>query len=190
MYDAIADPYCYPGTTVLQNKLDIRDQTKLDEFEAEITDQRAAEPLPAGELSFAHYLAIHRHLFQDVYSWAGELRTIRISKGGSMFCYPENIAGEMEKLFAGLEAEQFCQGLEAEEFAQKSAHFLAELNAIHPFREGNGRTQLAFFLLLAAQAGHELDFDRLDPDAIMAAMISSFGGDEKPLAALISDLIE
>jgi cell filamentation protein len=81
-----------------------RDQAELDAFEAEITDQRASEPLPAGDLSSAHYLAVHRHLFQDVYSWAGELRTVRISKGGSMFCYPENIGGEMEKLFAGLKA--------------------------------------------------------------------------------------
>lgn len=189
MYDAIADSYCYPGTTVLKNKLDIGDQAQLDAFEAEITAQRATEPLPAGDLSFAHYLKIHRHLFQDVYSWAGELRTVRISKGGSMFCYPENLAGEMGKLFGTLKAEQFFQDVDAGKFAQKSGHFLAELNAIHPFREGNGRTQLTFFLLLAVEAGHDLDFERLDPDAIMAAMIASFGGDEKPLVDAIAGLL-
>jgi cell filamentation protein len=67
MYKAEADPYCYPGTTVLINRLDLRDQAELSPFEAEITSQRAAEPLPAGRLGYRHYCAIHRHLFQDVY---------------------------------------------------------------------------------------------------------------------------
>jgi cell filamentation protein len=190
MYDAVPDPYCYPGTTVLKNKLGIADQAQLEAFEAEITAQRSAEPLPAGDLSFTHYLAIHRHLFQDVYSWAGELRTVRISKGGSMFCYPENLRAEMEKLFATLKEHQFFQGADAGEFARKAGHFLAELNAIHPFREGNGRTQLTFFLLLAARAGHDLDLDRLDPAAAMAAIIASFDGDEHPLVDMIAELLE
>jgi cell filamentation protein len=69
MYDAIADPYCYGGTTVLKNVPDIRDQTALDEYEAAMTAQRADEPLPAGHLSVTHFRAIHHHLFQDVYAW-------------------------------------------------------------------------------------------------------------------------
>jgi cell filamentation protein len=71
MYDAVEDPYCYPGTTVLKNKLNLRSQEKLDKFEAEITAQRADEPLPSGKLTYPHYRAIHRHLFQDVYSLGG-----------------------------------------------------------------------------------------------------------------------
>lgn len=93
MYQAEADPYCYPGTTVLKNKLDIKDQTKLSAFEAEITTQRASEPLPTGKFDYAHYRALHRHLFQDVYPWAGIIRTVRIAKDGNWFCYPEHIDG-------------------------------------------------------------------------------------------------
>jgi cell filamentation protein len=91
MYAATDDPYCYPGSAVLRNKLDIRDAAALEAFEEEVTRERAAEPLPAGKLSVTHFRAIHRHLFQDVYTWAGGLRTVRMSKGGSMFAYPEHI---------------------------------------------------------------------------------------------------
>src|ERR1019366_6481621 len=85
--DAIEDPYCYPGTTVLKNRAGHRTQRALTQFETAMSAQRADEPLPTGRLSVHHYQAIHRHLFQDVYSWAGTFRTVRISKDGSMFCY-------------------------------------------------------------------------------------------------------
>ena len=189
MYNAVADPYCYPDTTVLINKLDLRDQAKLDAFEAEITTQRAAEPLPKGRLSYAHCRAIHRHLFQDVYAWAGNARTVRISKEGSMFCYPEHIDGEMRKLFGVLRDSRYFQGLTPDEFAQRAAHFLSELNAIHPFREGNGRTQLALLTLLAERAGHPLTLDNLDPTAMLAAMVTSFSGKEAKLKKLIETLV-
>lgn len=104
MYDAAVDPYCYPGTAVLINRLDIRDPNELQAFEDEITRERAAEPLPAGRLSVSHLKSVHHHLFQDVYDWAGRVRTIRISKGDSMFCYPENIQAELAKLFDWLRA--------------------------------------------------------------------------------------
>jgi cell filamentation protein len=190
MYDTIEDPYCYPGTTVLINKVGLRDQNELDAFESEISLQRSTEALPNGTLNYAHYRAIHRHLFQDVYKWAGKVRTVRISKGGSMFCYPESIDREMNKLFGALAGAKHFKGLEPRAFAEKAAHHLAELNAIHPFREGNGRTQLTFLTLLAEKAGHPLALDRMDPDGIMQAVIASFGGEEKPLARLILDLID
>ena len=100
MYDAIDDPYTYKDSTVLINKLDLTDQQKLDEFEAEISSARADEPLPEGALDFAHYKAVHHHLFQDVYEWAGKIRTVRISRGGNPFCFPENIEGQAAILFA------------------------------------------------------------------------------------------
>lgn len=190
MYDAIEDPYCYPGTTVLINKVGLRDQNELDAFESEISLQRSAEALPKGTLNYAHFRAIHRHLFQDVYKWAGQVRTVRIAKGGSMFCYPESIDREMNKLFGALAGAKHFKDLEAQVFADKAAHHLAELNAIHPFREGNGRTQLTFLTLLAEKAGHPLALDRMDPDGIMQAVIASFGGEEKPLARSILDLID
>jgi Fic/DOC family len=89
--------------------------------------QRAEEPCPAGRLSVNHFRAIRRHLFQDVYAWAGRFRTVRISKGGSMFCYPEHIGAEMRRLFDQLKHDRYLTGLGREEFARKGAHFLAEV---------------------------------------------------------------
>jgi cell filamentation protein len=189
MYDAIDDPYTYEKSTVLINKLDLQDQTELDGFEAEISNVRSGEPLPDGELDFAHYCAIHHHLFQDVYSWAGQIRTVRISKQGSPFCFPENINGEATRLFGELRTERYLQDLGETDFAAKSAHFLAELSAIHAFREGNGRSQLTFFAFLADRAGHPLSMNRLDPGAMLGAMIASFDGDESALTEIIQELI-
>lgn len=74
MYDSIEDHYCYKGTTVLKNRRGLRTQQALDRFELAITAQRATEALPLGKLDELHYKRIHRHLFQDVYTWAGEYR--------------------------------------------------------------------------------------------------------------------
>ena len=133
---------------------------------------------------------MHRHLFQDVYRWAGRFRTVRTHKGSSAFCYPEYIAGQMKDLFGGLKSADYFSGLSAYEFAREAAHFLATVNAIHPFREGNGRTQNVFMALLAARAGHGLNLSRLDERALRLAMIESFGGSEEPLAGQIRNLIE
>lgn len=189
MYEAQQDTYCYVGTTVLKNKAGLRDQDALNRFETAMTFARAEEPLPVGRLSVTHYCRIHHHLFQDVYRWAGKYRTVRLSKAGSMFCYPEHIDREMARLFGELKDEGFLRELEPDKFASGAARFLSELNAIHPFREGNGRTQTTFLAVVADQAGHPLDLERLDPDSMLAAMIASFNADEKPLTAVIRQLI-
>lgn len=190
MYEVENDAvYCYAGADVLRNKLDIKDAAELAAFEAEISNQRAQEPIPDGDLDYAHYRALHKHLFQDVYDWAGEPRKIRIGKAGNWFCFPENIDVEMTKLFTSLAEQNHLAGLSKAEFAREAAHFLADLNAIHPFREGNGRTQLSFLGIIAEQAGHPLDFEKLEPDKILAAIIESFAGDEGNLRRVITDLI-
>jgi cell filamentation protein len=120
---------------------------------------------------------------------AGNPRTVRISKQGSAFCFPEYIEAQANRLFSGLKAKRYLENLTAKAFAENAAHFLAELNAIHAFREGNGRTQLAFFALLADRAGQTLDLEKLDPDAMLHAMIVSFDGDETELAVIINGLI-
>ena len=117
MYDAIDDPYTYENSTVLVNKLDLRDQDELDAYEAEISSARSAEPLPEGELDFEHYCAVHHHLFQDVYIWAGKPRTVRMSKQGNPFCYPEHIEAQATNLFAELKANGFLENLEPDDFS-------------------------------------------------------------------------
>jgi cell filamentation protein len=146
-----------------------------------MTAQRADEPLPAGRLTVTHFRAIHHHLFQDVYAWAGQFRTVRLGKGGSAFCYPENIAREMRDLFQTFKNKWHLKNLSREAFATEAAMFLSTLNAIHPFREGNGRTQTTFLALVADRAGHPLDLSRLEPEAFLAAMVASFSGDERRL---------
>lgn len=189
MYEASVDPYCYRGTTILKNIPGLRDQSALDRYEAAATAQRAEEPLPAGRLSIHHFRSIHRHLFRDVYRWAGRFRTVRIANGDSMFCYPEHIAAQMSALFEDLTARRFLRDLEPNAFAADAAHFLATLNAIHAFRDGNGRAQLAFLALLANRAGHPLALQQIDSDAFLAAMIASFHDDERPLSRHIRKLI-
>lgn len=189
-YDAQQDPLCYVGTRVLINKAGIREQAELDEFELSMYLSRAAEPLPDGKLDYAHYRAIHHHLFQDVYDWAGEERAIRIAKGGSTFAYPEHLHRAMTDVFGELSRRNFLRDLDNAAFAAGAAHCLAEINAGHPFREGNGRTQLAFLKLLCVSSGRDFDDDALDPDLTLSAMIASFRGDLVPLTMLITALID
>ena len=190
MYEAIADPYCYRGSSVLKNRLGLRAQSELDAFEADATAQRFAEPLPEGRFTASHYRAVHRHIFGDVYRWAGRLRTVRIAKGDSMFCYPEHIANEMTRVFSALRMGNALRGLTVDGFASEAARFLADINAIHPFRDGNGRTQLAFVAALAAHAGHPFDLKNLQPDPFLQAAIKSFHGSEAPLASEVRRLVQ
>jgi cell filamentation protein len=175
-YDAFDDPYAYPGTSVLRNRLDIRDASILEAFEVEIFMLRAEEPLPQGTFDPAHYFSIHHHLFQDVYEWAGQYRTVRTSKGGNAFCYPEHIPAQMNALFRSIRGGESLGEKSRSEFLREAARFLGELNATHPFREGNGRAQLAFLGLIGATAGHPFAFERLNKNAFLQAMIESFIG--------------
>jgi len=110
---------------------------------------------------------------------------VRLGKSGSAFCYPEHIAREMQQLFRSLAKKRHLHGLPHAAFASEAASFLTTLNAIHPFREGNGRTQTTFLALLADRAGHPLDLDKLEPHRFLAAMVASFKGNERPLVRQI-----
>jgi cell filamentation protein len=185
-YNAVEDPLCYPGTHVLRNKADIEDQEQLDQFEQLMFDSRATEALPEGNWDFAHYRALHHHFFQDVYEWAGNIRTIRTGKGDNWFGYPEYIEPEAKRLFAQLASREYlAQTGKKDAFAEDSAWFLAEINAIHPFREGNGRIQLVFLTMLARNAGYEIDEDQLRPGPFLQAMIKSF---HRELAPLVNEI--
>jgi cell filamentation protein len=187
-YDAFDDPYAYKGTSVLKNTLKTRNAAVLAAFEMEMTALRAEEPLPLGRFGPAHYCAVHRHLFQDVYRWAGRYRTVRTAKDGNWFCFPENIPREMKRVFGDLRRSSFLADRRFDDFAAGAADFIAELNAVHPFREGNGRAQLSFLHLLALGAGHPLDLSRIRPEPFLRAMVTSFAGDVKPLTREIASL--
>jgi cell filamentation protein len=187
-YEAQQDPLCYPRTNVLINFMGLTDQRQLDQFELSMYLSRAEEPLPAGDLGYEHYKAIHHHLFQDVYAWAGQPRTIRIAKGGNWFCYPEHLDRMMKATFDPAAISAILASPGPDEFAPLAAHLLSEINAGHPFREGNGRTQLVYLNLLSASARLGFNPDLLEPDRVMASMIESFAGNLVPLTELISQL--
>jgi cell filamentation protein len=188
-YDASDDPHCFPGSQVLKNKVGLSDQRSLDQFEHIMFLKRADEALPYGNLDYSHYRAIHHHFFQDVYDWAGQTRSVRTAKGGNWFCFPEHIDTAMERLFAELATEDhLVQTASLADFADRASYYLAELNAIHPFRDGNGRCQLTFLSLLLDARGFAMLEGRIDPVGFVEAMIASFHGNRLPLTKSIMQM--
>jgi cell filamentation protein len=183
------DPYLYPGTTVLRNRLGITDERKLDRFERRVVGDRIAEGAPVGSFDLSHLRAIHRHLFQDIYDWAGELRSVEISKGGSQFQFRQYIPTGMADVHRRLTRAGFLKRLPAGEFAREAGVIIGDINYIHPFREGNGRTQAQYLQQLAAQAGHRLDFRRVDPAAWIDASKASHATDYSLMAETIRKAI-
>lgn len=156
------DPYVYPGTSVLRNRLGIRDADELDRVERQLVRERILEAIPKGEFDLRHLKAIHHHLFQDIYEWAGKIRTVEISKGESQFQFRQYIETGMADVHRRLVKANFLRGMERAVFATEAAQIIGDVNYVHPFREGNGRTQLHYLKLLAEQAGHGLDLTKMD----------------------------
>lgn len=182
------DPYSDPETGVFYNKLGLRSEAELADAERAITRVRLAEltahPLrPSFDLG--HLRAIHRHLFSDLYNWAGELRSIDIAKT-DLFCRPQFIEEQGRQLFGQLAEDRCLRDLRQAEFVDAAAHYHGEINALHPFREGNGRAQRAFLAQLAAEAGHPLDWSGLDEGENIEASVASLHGDLGPLRRLLN----
>lgn len=184
----MTDPYVYPGTAVLRNRAGLRDAVVLSNREAMATTVRIAQ-LSAqrlvGEYDLPHLQAFHHFIFQDIYPWAGELRSTPLAKPGSMFAPPAHIESYASEVFRRLVDEQHLAGLTRERFVEKVAHYYGEINAVHPFREGNGRAQRAFLRQLALDAGHTLAWEHLDAVALVHASQRSFQGDDLAMVDLI-----
>jgi cell filamentation protein, protein adenylyltransferase len=179
------DPYVYPGTSVLRNLRDIRDAGALNTFEAEATSRRIRQlehyaPL-ASAMDAQRIRTIHHHIFQDVYLWAGKFRTVNIARSGQFyFASYEQIEPSLTKLFRELAMEQQLAGTDLPGFCRRAAYYLGEINAIHPFREGNGRTQREFIRQLALHGGHTLAWSRVEREHMYNASRDSFQrGDNK-----------
>lgn len=173
------EDHCYPGTAVLINKLDIRDGQKLAQVEADITKLRISQwelnPL-ADTFDFTHYKAIHTHLFSDLYNWAEQVRTVNLSKRGTRFCPAQEIKTRAELIFARLRQLDFLRGMEHGSFVEELTDFYCSTNELHPFREGNGRTQRLFLSQLVRNAGYTLNFSEVDGDLLMFATIQAAQG--------------
>ena len=183
------DPYVYPGTGTLRNRLGIVDPEILDKVERRYVVLRSRRGIPSGSFDLNHLRAIHRHLFQDVYDWAGELRTVEISKGGSQFQFRQYIQTGMMDVHRRLTRAGFLKRLPAREFAREAGIIIGDINYIHPLREGNGRTQAQYLQQLAERAGHRLDFRRIEPAKWIEASKASHMADYSLMAEAIREAI-
>lgn len=192
IYETYNSKYCYPGTTVLKNKLNIMNIEKLQTYEAKIT---AAKSLGlrksgiTGNFDSNHIKQIHKYLFEDVYPFAGQFRTENIAKGEFRFAQFEYIEAELESLLNKLKKEEYLQGLNKKDLATKLAYYLAELNVLHPFREGNGRTNREFIRQLALKNGYQLDLKKAKAEEILEASIESIV-DTKKLEEIIYECLQ
>lgn len=174
--DIIQSIYCYAQTEILKNKLSIQDPNLLEEAEAEYTAQRLleleAEPLK-GRFSLSYLQNIHHYIFQDIYPFAGKLRTEDISKGDTMFARSQHIKGYTNKILTELKMEVYLKGLPLNQFSNRIAYYMAELNIIHPFREGNGRAIREFIRSLAANCSYTINWNAIDKNILLNASILS-----------------
>jgi cell filamentation protein len=188
------DPHSQDGHPCPRNFFGITSYSELMLKEAVYVPQRAAElffsGLP-GSFDLPHLCAIHRYLFQDVFPWAGELRHVGLSKtGGAAFAAPMHIASALAATFTALRQENLLHGLDRPTFCRRAAFYLGEINAVHPFREGNGRTQREFIRQLAANAGYTLSWAGVSPaDNLAASIASHTRGDNSGLAAILQAAI-
>jgi cell filamentation protein len=163
------DPYVYPGTSILRNKLGITNAGELDRVERLWVTQRARAGVPTGDFDLPHLQAIHRHLFGRLYDWAGAIRTVELGKGGHQFMFRQYIHNGMADVHRRIVAADRPKSLTAEAFAEEAGRIIGDVNYVHPFREGNGRTQLLYLQQLSAVAGQPLDLTQIDPVAWIEA---------------------
>lgn len=176
VYSVASSIYCYPDSSVLKNKLDIRDPVLLRKVEADLSSARQAEIFRTpvvGRLTATHLCNIHRKLLGDVYSFAGHFRREDIAKGPTRFVTYSQIKEKLQKLLGQLQQEKWLENVPFEAFAARSAYYMAELNYIHPFREGNGRAIREFMRLLFLHNGYVVQWDAVDVEALLNAMIDS-----------------
>ena len=189
-YDDREDPYTYPGTNTLRNRFGIKNSARLAKVEAVLTKQRMSEPLPDIALTAAGYKALHRHIFRDVYAWAGTLRTVEIAKGNSFFAPTQFLARELAGCFEAMRKDARLKSKDVDVFIDGAAEHINELNARHPFRDGNGRTQRALLEILAERAGHRLEMERIEPARWIEASIVGFRkADHRPMRDVLGQAI-
>ena len=176
VYTTTQSIYCYPDSNILKNKLNIRDNKLLKTAEEEITLIKQMELLKnpiKGNFSKAHLMNIHKFIFEDIYSFAGKIRREQISKADTMFYPPNLIDRELDKVFAKIKEKNMLRETDEEKIFDNLAYVMAELNIIHPFREGNGRSIREFIRLMAKRMGYDLNWGNVDKEELLEASILS-----------------
>ena len=192
LYEKRNSNYCYKDSNILINKLNIYDEKLLQKYEAKIT---AAKLLALrqegiiGNFDAEHLVKIHTYLFEDIYPFAGQFRNENIAKGVFRFAEYEYIEPELQKLMKQLREENYLANLSKENLANRLAYYLSELNVLHPFREGNGRTSREFIRELALKNGYILNLSKVSPNDFLKASIKSIV-DTSDLANLIFQCLD
>lgn len=168
--------YFYPGTNVLKNKQGIKDQHALESYERQIASDNiillAKKPIQ-GNFSLGHMKKIHKFIFSSIYPFAGEVRQEGISKGNTHFAHPNHIDAAAKEIFSELKAERFLKGKSFDEFCERASYYYTEVNMLHPFREGNGRTQRELFRVLGLRNGFNINWNLVGGEELVNASIES-----------------
>lgn len=183
---------CYPNTTVLINKLGIQDQSELNSVERQfvlLKSSQAEQETIFKNIDFNFYKELHKQLFGDLYEWAGTVRSMNISKKGTVFCNFEDIERIGTLKFQRLAEQNYLKELTKSRFIDELTEFYHDINMLHPFREGNGRTLRLFITLLVRNAGYTLNFSDCDSDLLMIATIKAAQGDLSSLKEVFSELV-
>jgi len=189
-YGVSNDPYCWPGTSVLRNKLDIHDEATLADAEAEFAAVALEHiDIEAPPFDLEYLCRLHRQLFGDVYEWAGEVRTIDLSKGTTRFCTSHRIVPEADKVMQAL-GDMAPWHASRDVTIGHIAECFGELNLIHPFREGNGRTARLFFEHFLALHGYTVNWGKVERDNWIAACIAAVECDYTPLEEVLDRCID
>jgi cell filamentation protein len=188
-----SESYCYPETDVLKNKLGIRDDNALTIAEREITSLKLLKlynmPL-LGEFNFEALHKIHKIIFEDIYEWAGQMRRGDfLSKGNSIFCRGQYIVENAKIIFENILRENNLLGLNKSKFIERMAYYMGEINALHPFREGNGRTAREFFRQLSINAKYTLNFSKIEKEELLTADIEAFNGKYDKLINILEKVL-
>lgn len=185
--------YCYPNTDVLINKLNIRDDESLNEAERDITRLtllRLFESSVPEKYDFHLFCNVHKIIFEDIYDWAGKIRRGDfLAKGNSIFCRGSLIQSNAARIFGSLAKENYLCNLNKQAFVSRLAYYMGEINALHPFREGNGRTAREFFRQLALHANFLLDFSKTRKEDLLIADINAFNGIYDDLTVILNNAI-
>ncbi|WP_243429846.1 Fic/DOC family protein [Acetobacter sacchari] len=181
------DPYTYPGTDILTNTRGYQDRTRLAVFEYAMYLKRSLS-MPLVTDTPAKYRELHRHLFQDVYDWAGKYRASDLAVDGRSGVSPDRVPLAVTERFHQLEAMDGLRNLSADRFARAAATHIAGLQEILPFRHGNHQVSLLHMAQLARNAGHEFELSRLDQDLWTRASLKAGNNDERLMTHAIATL--
>lgn len=176
LYETRDSIYCYKGSNVLINKLNIHDNKILKQAEEKIVAAKLfilRQNTMIKNFDVNHFKGIHKFLFEDIYPFAGKFRTENIAKGFFSFAEWEFIEDELSNLLKKLNASNNLKNLKRDEFVKAIAYYLSELNVLHPFREGNGRTIREFIRELCYVNDYLFDLQKIEPEDFLNACIKS-----------------